>query len=79
MNGLQDSPLTFFASFRFFLCFAAEAFSILCLRRTVVRFDLETISRQWIEGPCFISELTWFYHVDHQYLSLLGTGLNLFT
>lgn len=34
--------LTFFASFLCFLCLAAEAFSILCRRRTGVRFERET-------------------------------------
>jgi hypothetical protein len=44
----------FFASFLAFLCFAAEAFSILCLRRTGVRLDFFSVD----EGQHFCNTLS---------------------
>lgn len=39
----RATTITFFASFRVFRCFAALAFSILCRRRTGVRFDFGSV------------------------------------
>jgi hypothetical protein len=39
-EALSHRKHTFFDDFRSLRCFAALAFSILCLRRTGVRFDL---------------------------------------
>lgn len=38
----------FFASFLAFLCFATDAFSILCLRRTGVRLDFFSVG--WVSA-----------------------------
>jgi hypothetical protein len=50
-SSRSEQRPTFLDSFLSFLCFAALAFSILCLNRTGVRFDLETVHGQSWKYP----------------------------
>jgi len=56
---------TFLASFFAFFCFAAEAFSILCLNRTGTRFDFGSeVIVSTVSGLNSVRSLTSDLHID---------------
>jgi|ERR1700727_290757 hypothetical protein len=67
---------TFLAAFRCLRCFAALAFSILCLSRTGVRFDFETGRRLVCDEKSCLSHLQGFTIVSVVYDKAVVSSAN---